>query len=178
MGSKANESASHRRLRSTWPLAGQPIIGDTPAGPQRSITSFHSLGQGVPFFPFDTDPSSMTLRMFIKTQDLAHTGVGDSSSAQDGSGSGEASTGHQEEAGSGGASGDISSAQDRTGSGEASTGHVEASGDISSAQDGGGSGEASTGHAEASGDSSSLQVDSGSGEASTGHAEEGGSEKH
>ncbi|KAI5982861.1 hypothetical protein EDD15DRAFT_2377076 [Pisolithus albus] len=75
MGSKANESASHRRLWSTWPLAGQPIIGDTPAGPQQSITSFHSLGQGVPFFPFDMDPSSMTLRMFIKTQDLAHTGV-------------------------------------------------------------------------------------------------------
>ncbi|KAI6001993.1 hypothetical protein EDD15DRAFT_2192689 [Pisolithus albus] len=131
-------------------------------------------GQQEPSLAAQVEEESSSVHVGNETS----AATGDSSSAQDGSGSGEASTGHQEEGGSGGASADISSAQDGTGGGEASAGHVEASGDISSAQDGGGSGEASTGHAEASGDSSSPQVDSGRGEASTGHAEEGGSEKH
>ncbi|KIK10815.1 hypothetical protein PISMIDRAFT_20073 [Pisolithus microcarpus 441] len=53
-------------------MASCDLLLDNPSSvipPQRSITSFHSLGQGVPFFPFDTDPSSMTLCMFIKTQE-------------------------------------------------------------------------------------------------------------
>ncbi|KAI5992953.1 hypothetical protein EDD15DRAFT_2367718 [Pisolithus albus] len=131
-------------------------------------------GQQEPSLAAQVEEESSSVHVGNETS----TATGDSSSAQDGSGSSEASMGHQEEGGSGGASADISSTQDGTGGGEASAGHVEVSGDISSAQDGGGSGEASTGHAEALGDSSSPQVDSGRGEASTGHAEEGGSEKH
>ncbi|KAI5981078.1 hypothetical protein EDD15DRAFT_2369404 [Pisolithus albus] len=140
----------------------------------QTVQELGTRGQQEPSLAAQVEEESSSVHVGNETS----VATGDSSSAQDGSGSGEASTGHQEEGGSGGASTDISSTQDRTGGGEASAGHVEVSGDISSVQDGGGSSEASTGHAEALGDSSSPQVDSGRGEASTGHAEEGGSEKH
>ncbi|KAI6007034.1 hypothetical protein EDD15DRAFT_2190668 [Pisolithus albus] len=107
-----------------------PVVTETQTGQELGMR-----GQQEPSVAAQVEEESSSVQVGNETG----MATGDSSSAQDGSGSGEASTGHQEEGGSGGASADISSVQDGTGSGEASTGHVEASGDISSAQDGGGS---------------------------------------